>query len=196
MTGQSQIEPAAGAMQGWHRTPHALGCVKRAGAVALVCAAVVFGGWLPVAGAAMGAPAPAEQSRSAATNVSPDSDAGLDGLELEIRAIELVLDRYSTAFSTLNARAAVAVWPTVDEKALARAFDSLDGQNVSFHDCQIATAGVRAEVACTGTARYVPKVGYRGRRPEPHRWNFSLHKANDRWLIDRVETRAAAWHDQ
>jgi len=182
MTGRSQVASAV-------RAIHVSGA-------ALVCAAVAAAGWLTVDGAAMAAPAPAEQSRSAATNVSPESDAGLDALELEIRAIEHVLDRYSTAFSTLNARAAVEVWPTVDQKALARAFESLDGQNVSFHDCQIATAGVRAEVACTGTARYVPKVGYRGRRPEPHRWSFSLHKANDEWLIDRVEARAVAWHEQ
>jgi hypothetical protein len=78
----------------------------------------------------------------------------------------------------------------VNEQALATAFESLDGQNVSFHECQIETADVRAVAVCSGTARYVPKVGYRARRPEPHRWRFTLHKANDRWLIESVEARA------
>jgi hypothetical protein len=195
MTGLSRIERCVAAMRLAEQRLDATRWIRRAGVTALVCAAVSAAGWLSVDGAAMAAPAHGEQSRSAATNVSPDSDATSDR-EREIRAIENALDRYSIAFSTLNARAAVAVWPTADEKALARAFESLDDQNVSFHDCQIATTGVRAEVACSGTARYEPKVGRRGRRPEPHRWTFSLHKANDGWLIDRVETRAAPWHDQ
>jgi len=135
------------------------------------------------------APAPADRSRLAATQVAPDPDAVPPGSDLEIPAIENALGRYRNAFNTLNARAVVAVWPTVNEKALARAFESLDGQNVSFHECQIETADVRAVAVCSGTARYVPKVGYRARRPEPHRWRFNLHKGGSGWLIDRVEAR-------
>jgi hypothetical protein len=171
-------------MTGRSHAAHRTIRMRCAGAViALVCATVVGAGRPMTLAAAPG------QSRSAATNVARDADTATER-ELELRAIRNVLRRYSTAFSTLNARAAAAVWPTVDVKALARAFDSLDGQNVSLHDCRIDTTGVRAEAACSGTARYVPKVGRRERRPEPHRWRFTLHKANDGWLIDHVEARA------
>jgi len=145
----------------------------------------------PAPAPAVAAPAPASAGPSrAATQVSRDSAAEPPGTGSEIRAVENALGLYRNAFNTLNARAAVLVWPTVNEQALATAFESLDGQNVSFHQCQIETADVRAVAVCSGTARYVPKVGYRARRPEPHRWRFTLHKANDRWLIESVEARA------
>jgi len=96
---------------------------------------------------------------------------------------------YRDAFNTLDARAAVTVWPTVNEKALARAFDSLEGQNVSFDDCRIETSDVLAEVACSGTARYVRKVGNRGSRAEARQWTFSLRKEHGGWLIQRVDSR-------
>ena len=109
--------------------------------------------------------------------------------ELETNAIEMVLGRYRTAFNRLDAGAASAVWPTVNEKTLARAFERLEDQNVSFENCTIEIRAVLAEAACRGTARYVPKVGGRTPRAEARRWTFSLRKADGDWLIDSVEAR-------
>ena len=100
-----------------------------------------------------------------------------------------MLGRYRTAFNRLDAGAAVAVWPTVNEKTLAKAFERLDDQDVSFESCTIEVGGVHAEAACSGTARYVPKVGSRTPRAEARRWTFILRRASDGWLIDDVNAR-------
>jgi hypothetical protein len=46
----------------------------------------------------------------------------------EHAAVRATLGRYESAYSDLNTAAAHAVWPGVDERALARAFDSLSSQ--------------------------------------------------------------------
>lgn len=115
--------------------------------------------------------------------------AGPPGRELETRAIENVLNRYRNAFNRLDAGAASLVWPTVNEKTLARAFERLEDQNVLFESCQIEIGAVLAEAACSGSARYVPKVGSRTPKEEARRWRFSLRKASGGWLIDRVDAR-------
>ena len=109
--------------------------------------------------------------------------------ELEARAIESVLSRYRTAFNELDAGAASAVWPSVNEKNLARAFESLADQRVSFDNCRIEVTASLAEAACNGSARYVPKVGSRTPKAESRQWNFSLRKGGTGWLIDRVDAR-------
>ena len=108
---------------------------------------------------------------------------------MEARAIENVLGRYRTAFNKLDAGAAVAVWPTVNEKTLARAFERLESHDLSFESCQIEVFAGLAEAACSGSARYVPKVGSRTPKDEARRWRFSLRKASGGWLIDRVDAR-------
>jgi hypothetical protein len=100
-----------------------------------------------------------------------------------------VLGRYRVAFSNLDAGAASAVWPTVDEKTLAKAFERLESHDVSFENCQIEVFSGLAEAACSGNARYVPKVGSRTPKDEARRWRFSLRKAGGEWLIDQVDAR-------
>ena len=107
----------------------------------------------------------------------------------EARAIENVLGRYRIAFNKLDAGAASAVWPTVNEKTLAKAFERLESHDVSFASCQIEIFSVLAEAACSGSARYVPKVGSRTPKDEARRWRFSLRKASGGWLIDSVDAR-------
>jgi hypothetical protein len=110
-------------------------------------------------------------------------------LEADTRAIENVLGRYRSALETLNAGAAAAVWPTVNEKTLAKAFEALESHAVSFDRCQIEVFSVLAEAACSGRVRYVPKVGSQTPRDEPRRWRFSLRKAGGGWQIDSVDAR-------
>jgi hypothetical protein len=110
----------------------------------------------------------------------PASDTG---------AIQTVLSRYRTAFRDLDAGAAQAVWPGVDAKALRKAFERLERQDLSFNSCQVAVREIRAVASCQGTATYVPRVGNRGRHDERLRWEFNLRKVDDSWLIDSVSAR-------
>ncbi len=136
-----------------------------------------------------GAAPPAAETPRVGVEATPSAAAWPPNRELETSAIENVLGRYRTAFNRLDAGAASAVWPSVNEKTLARAFERLEGQDVSFANCKIEVRAVLAEAACSGTARYTPKVGGRTPRAEPRHWTFSLRKANDAWLIDSVEAR-------
>jgi hypothetical protein len=134
------------------------------------------------------APTPGGPSRDTSAS-SADLAPRPASREPEARAIEGVLGRYRQAFNTLDISATTAVWPSVDEKTLARAFDRLEDQEVSFETCEIDVAGVLAEAACSGSARYVPKVGSRTARAEARRWSFTLRKAGGGWVIDRVTAR-------
>jgi hypothetical protein len=144
---------------------------------------------LAVADPSVAAPPPAETPRAASPGALRDTVAGPPRRELETRAIETVLGRYRNAFNRLDADAALAVWPTANEKNLARAFDRLEDQDVAFDNCRIEILAGLAEAACSGTSRYVPKVGSRTPKAEARRWNFSLRKATGEWLIHRVDAR-------
>ena len=52
----------------------------------------------------------------------------------ETGAIHTVLGRYRNAFSGLDSGAARAVWPSVDVRALDRAFDRLEEQALEFEN--------------------------------------------------------------
>jgi hypothetical protein len=94
------------------------------------------------------------------------------------------LQRYRTAYEGLDARSAHAVWPAVNQAALARAFDGLESQSLTFDACDVRVRGESAIATCQGSAQYVPKIGNRQPRTEPRIWNFSLRKAGADWKID------------
>jgi hypothetical protein len=100
--------------------------------------------------------------------------------------VEQTLQRYRLAYEDLDAASASAVWPAVDEAALARAFDGLVSQALTFENCDVRVDGNAATAACSGTARYIPKVGSRQPRVEPRRWNFSLRKRGSDWQIENA----------
>jgi hypothetical protein len=103
--------------------------------------------------------------------------------------VAAALDAYAHAFARLDARAARFVWPTVDERALARAFEGLASQNVVFDDCAIDVRGTSAHAACRGTASYVTKVGRDNVRVEPRTWRFELQRDGEAWKIASAEAR-------
>ena len=104
-------------------------------------------------------------------------------------AIQTVLTQYRTAYRDLDAGAAQAVWPSVDAKALRKAFERLEEQHLIFNSCQIAVSDARAVVSCDGSARYVPRVGNRDPHDDRRQWEFTLSKVDDVWLIDKVSAR-------
>ena len=122
-------------------------------------------------------PAPAPSPIPAARVVSPTD------------AIQSVLGRYAAAFSALDASGAKAVWPTVNERNLARAFESLEEQEFDLGACAIDVTAPRAVASCRGTARYTPRVGNRKMRTESRQWTFRLEAKGDSWSIASVESR-------
>jgi hypothetical protein len=101
-----------------------------------------------------------------------------------------VIGRYRSAFNSLDAQAAHQVWPTVNQSTLDRAFDQLQEQSLSFDRCTIAVKGTLASANCSGTTRFVPRVGSRSAQTQRRQWNFSLRKAYEGgWLIQNVEAR-------
>jgi hypothetical protein len=103
--------------------------------------------------------------------------------------IQRTLGQYRSAYSLLDAEAARAVWPSVDVRALARAFDSLTSQQLAFETCQFEIVGEAATAQCRGSATYTPKVGSRGPKLEPRQWTFHLRKVDEGWKIQSAQTR-------
>jgi hypothetical protein len=103
--------------------------------------------------------------------------------------IQRTLGQYQSAYSLLDAEAARAVWPSVDVRALARAFDSLTSQQLAFETCQFDIVGEAATAQCRGSATYTPKVGSRGPKLEPRQWTFHLRKVDEGWKIQSAQTR-------
>jgi hypothetical protein len=104
-------------------------------------------------------------------------------------AIEAVLGRYASAFNSLDAQRAKAVWPTVNERNLDRAFDGLEQQQFDLGDCDIRVTAPKAVASCDGTARFTPKVGSRKMRVERRQWTFRLQATGQSWTIESVDTR-------
>ena len=102
----------------------------------------------------------------------------------DIGLVKQALQRYRKAYDGLDAQSARAVFPAVNQAALARAFDGLESQTLTFDTCDVQLRGEAAVATCRGSARYVPKIGSREPRVEPRVWNFSLRKSGNDWTID------------
>ena len=102
--------------------------------------------------------------------------------------VKQTLQRYRRAYEGLDAQSAHAVWPAVNQAALARAFDGLASQAITFDDCDVQVRGASASATCRGTARYVPKIGSREPHVESRVWNFALKKDGTDWKIDSART--------
>jgi hypothetical protein len=103
--------------------------------------------------------------------------------------IQQTLGQYRAAYQRLDAQAARTVWPSVDARALGRAFSSLTSQQLAFDSCIFDITGNNATAHCTGSATYTPKVGGGGPRSELRQWTFRLQKAPDGWKIQSAQIR-------
>ncbi len=128
----------------------------------------------------MSAPVAAPTVRPRAAEAVPAADPRT--------AVRAVLARYEAAFSGLDVGAARAVWPSVDDRALSRAFDGLSAQRIALERCDVTVAGSTARAACSGTAEWTPKVGG-GQRRQSRRWAFDLADAGGAWKIVRADAR-------
>jgi hypothetical protein len=135
---------------------------------------------IPVSAPPSSAPEPSPATRS----LTPEAIAAVDARS----AVRATLARYEAAYSGLNVSAARAVWPAVDERALAKAFDGLSSQRVALDRCDVSVAGGTAKAICSGTAEWTPKVGG-GQRRQSRRWAFELANAGGSWQIVRADAR-------
>ena len=105
-------------------------------------------------------------------------------------AVRSVLNRYASAYSTLDVDAAQRVWPGLNRGALSRAFEGLESQDISLGTCQVNVAAASATAQCSGTASWSPKIGG-GRRSEARQWTFELARGAAGWEIvtARVQNR-------
>jgi hypothetical protein len=103
--------------------------------------------------------------------------------------IQATLRRYEAAYGRLDARAAQSVWPSVDARALARAFDGLDSQTLQIERCDVQVRGALAEAACQGSTTYVRRVGSKTPRTEARQWSFRLEKVGEEWQIQTARIR-------
>ena len=95
-----------------------------------------------------------------------------------------VLQEYSRAYERMDVRATKAVYPSVDDRRLRRAFDDLQEQRFRFAACGVAisSSGAGANAWCKGDATFRPKVGSPQHYPN-REWNFSLANEGRGWQI-------------
>jgi hypothetical protein len=123
---------------------------------------------------------PAESSRAAAVALPPDND----NAQQERDVVLAVLREYGRAYERMDVRATKAVYPSVDDRRLRRAFDDLQEQRFRFADCGVAisSTGAGANAWCKGDATFRPKVGSPQYYPN-REWNFSLAREGGGWQI-------------
>jgi hypothetical protein len=124
----------------------------------------------------------------AAPPPSPPPLARPDPVVDDSMLVQRTLQSYRRAYEDLDAQSAQTVWPAVNAPALARAFDGLQSQSLTFDACDVRVVGDAATATCRGTASYVTKVGSRDPRVEPRVWSFVLHKSAGNWTIDSART--------
>ena len=128
-------------------------------------------------------PAPIDNRPTAPVSVTPVPSA-----PDQRAAIRSTLGRYEAAYSELDVAGVRAVWPALDQRALARAFGSLESQRVSLENCNVEVDGGTARANCSGTAAWTPKVGG-GVHTSARRWVFDLTQSDGSWRIVRVQAR-------
>jgi hypothetical protein len=127
-------------------------------------------------------PAPSFANAPSASVTAPAVERTAEVQKQEDIVRKVLLD-YTRAFEHLDVQATKAIWPSVDDRALQRAFQQLDSQQLRFASCGVSVSGRDANARCRGEATYRPKVGSRVLRLTEREWTFSLSRDNDRWRI-------------
>jgi hypothetical protein len=103
-------------------------------------------------------------------------------------AVRQALGKYEAAYNRLDVSAVRTIWPTLDQRALARAFDSLAAQRVSLQNCDVDVTAGTARANCTGRASWTPKIGG-GEQTASRKWTFDLSELDGGWRITHVQAR-------
>jgi len=143
------------------------------------------------------APAP-EAVKPPASRVEPEPVPDLIGRETprespppaprdQTPGVRTVLEQYQSGYNALDAGAVRTVWPAVDERALARAFDGLASQHVWLGPCEVSVEAATAQASCTGTASWKARIGGTT-HTEQRRWAFELTNTAGTWRIVQART--------
>lgn len=135
------------------------------------------------------APPPASAPTPVSTTVAPSPESSTRAAD--INAVESLLGRYRWAFNNLDASSVEGVWPSVNTKALSRAFGQIESQEFAFDRCVTQFRIAWAIATCSGRATYVPRIGQGVPRVEAKRWTFTLEKLSRGWVIRQVESSRA-----
>jgi len=127
---------------------------------------------------------PIAQPVPRAMTVAPGATVIIPPAATDQAEIQRALQQYRVAYGGLDVRSAHAVYPAVNEAALARAFGELESQTLTFDACSTRLRGEYATAVCRGSARWVPKIGSREARTEPRSWTFALRKSGAAWTIE------------
>jgi hypothetical protein len=137
----------------------------------------------PPVAPAVAAPAAAPPAVAAASRAAAAVD--------QTAVIEAVQE-YAQAYGAMDVSAAAAVWPSVDRRALARAFGTLKSQELELGNCEVTIAEGSATARCRGTVAYVRKVGDQTPRTGRQEWVFKMRKIGDEWIIDTLDASPIA----
>jgi hypothetical protein len=103
--------------------------------------------------------------------------------------VRRLLDEFTGAFERLDVSATKAVWPSVDDRKLRRAYEQLSAQRLSLESCGITISGQTANARCQGSATYQPKIGNRAVEIASREWMFDLSKQDAAWRIVNTVVR-------
>jgi hypothetical protein len=106
--------------------------------------------------------------------------------EKESTALERVLASYEQAYNRLDVTAALAIWPSADSRALAKAFARLQQQDLKFENCTFAVSENDGTAQCGGVLQYVRRIGKPTPQLEHHVWTIEFARAGAAWRIVRV----------
>jgi hypothetical protein len=135
-------------------------------------------------------PAAAAESTVARNAVVPAALNVAAPVQASQQQVRAALREYERAYEQLDAKAVRAVWPSVDTRALERAFHDLKSQTLVFDRCDIDVArGSQAVAACSGRATYETRAGQQAARSEPREWTFTLQKSDEAWRIVSASAR-------
>ena len=110
-------------------------------------------------------------------------------LNKESVALDEMLSRYEQAYDRLDAQAVASIWPSVDARALSRAFARLREQNLELGSCRFAISENAATAHCSGHLRYAQRVGDTSLKSERHVWTIRFAGAGDVWRIVGVSAQ-------
>lgn len=99
------------------------------------------------------------------------------------RAVRATVQAYTSAYTGLNADAVKALFPSVNDGALRRAFRSLRSQRVELRSMSVAIAGDGASVSGTWVSSAVGQVGDSTPQRDERPVIFTLAKRNGSWVI-------------
>ena len=111
--------------------------------------------------------------------------------ETQADSVMRALNRYAQALSDMDVRQVMRLWPTVDQRALADAFQTLDKYRVVINACGFDVDRADTVAAtCQATVEFVPKVGSRVSRLASQQWRFTMTRAGDDWQIESANALA------